>query len=153
MKDIDWKIYESIRDMKIIRGIYDAILACPPVPPETGVILGERRGVICEYHRDSGAAESRFAQYTPNIEMINKQIWNWDISGITFCGIAHTHPYGQVTLSSGDVEYISKIMVSLPPIIKSLYFPIIQPSVSLYSYIAVRNGTIVEVKADSIEIL
>ena len=120
--------------------IYDQILcAFPAVPPESGCILGVREDSVDCFVHDYEAPTVDRAIYTPNIEVLNQVIAQWAERGIRFCGLAHSHPHGQESLSSGDVHYINTIMQAMPVSMKYLYFPLVFPGEKMVSFIASRN--------------
>lgn len=123
--------------------LYKDLLRRPTVPPETGGILGRRKGVICAVFYDEGLIHTESAVYQPNVDRLNQCIYEWEQEEIEFCGMFHTHFPGQETLSTGDKIYIQKIMESMPDQIKRLYFPIVIPGEKVISYEAIfRNGDI-----------
>lgn len=139
--------------MKINNNIYLKMLTCPNVPPETGGILGSKNGIICEYFFDEGLADSSRAIYKPDIDKLNKQISIWNNERTAFCGIAHTHIFGQHSLSDDDIIYIKSIMNSMPASVKFLYFPIIIPKQYIFPYKAFRNGNNISIVSNRLIII
>ena len=73
-------------------------------PAERGAILGrDTDGVVRHFCYDEGANCSR-AEYTPDIETLNRVIKAWRSDDIEFCMIIHTHPLNVRGLSWADVE-------------------------------------------------
>lgn len=134
----------------------EKLLGCfPTAPPEAGAILGKQHGdAISTFAFDLGLPQYGTAQYIPNTEFLNTVISEWVANDIQFCGIVHSHPPGQDTLSSGDIEYIEHIMRAMPESIKQLYFPLVFPGEKMISFIATisQNGT-VKVEPDHITIV
>ena len=127
----------------------------PVVPPEAGAILGSQHNdIVSAFEFDLGFPQYGRAQYIPNTEFLNAVISEWASTGIRFCGIAHSHPSGQDTLSSGDIEYIEHIMRAMPESIKQLYFPLVFPGENMVSFVAtiVKDGT-VKIEPDHIIII
>lgn len=140
--------------MMIYLGVYESILKCPAVPPETGGILGCRDGIISEFFFDSGMPVYDRASYIPDCEKLNGVILEWEKQGVQFCGIVHSHKNGQATLSQNDKNYIAAIMAAMPETVQRLYFPVVLPGVALYSYQAIRrSGNAIDIHEDSIQIL
>ena len=101
--------------------IYQKILSTfPSVPPEGGCILGAKDDVVCSFEYDSGFPKLDMAVYTPNVEFLNHVIKQWASKDTQFCGLAHSHPYGQQSLSSSDISYIHTIMQAIPANIEKL---------------------------------
>lgn len=130
---------------------YHTILASfPNVPPEAGCILGMQNGIICEFAYDAGIPRYDAAIYTPNIEMLNQIIAAWNKKGIFFCGLAHSHPQKQKSLSLNDKNYIINIMKSIPISIKKLYFPLVFPGSEMISFVGIKGSKGVEINTDNI---
>lgn len=108
-------------------------------PPETGGILGGRKGIVTEEYFDRGMQSDRMCSYIPNIRELNKVIRHWQMEDIVFMGIYHTHFWNVQTLSETDKEYINKILGNMPPELKKLYFPVIvMPDKKMIGYSAER---------------
>lgn len=107
-------------------------------PPETGGILGSNNGkTINQIVFDKPKPSKRPCSYSPNTEMFNKVIEDWEKHNIKFCGIFHTHFANIGTLSAGDREYIKVILSAMPKRIDKLFFPIyLLPKRSLIPYSA-----------------
>ena len=138
--------------MNISRNIYRHILcSVPSVPPEIGGILGGIDGVISECQIDVGSSAGCGCFYTPNVDFLNCVINKWQMDGILFKGIFHTHFFGVQTLSDGDTAYINAIMQAMPTYITELYFPIVVlPEKRIVPYLATRNGDVVDIKNDEL---
>lgn len=137
--------------MVIKRKIYQKILRIfPSVPPESGCILGAVDEIVCLFEYDRGFPVLDMATYIPNIDIMNRVILQWESKEIQFCGLAHSHPYGQCTLSSGDIDYINTIMRAMPSYIAKLYFPIVFPGKEIISFVAVRNQGKIDILPDNI---
>lgn len=141
--------------MNILTSVYQYILnSVPAVPPEIGGILGSVDGVVCECQIDTGHCTSCGCYYSPNVDILNNTIKNWQGAGILFHGIFHTHFFGVQTLSDGDIAYIDAILQAMPTYIGELYFPIVVlPEKLMVSYLAIRNGKTVEIKNDELNIV
>lgn len=138
--------------MKIFSDVYNNIIAtCPQVPPEIGGILGEKNGIVCAYYFDKTRQSKNFAKYIPNVKLLNMQIEHWENSGISFCGIFHSHMPSETALSSADIEYISKILFTVSENISSLYFPLVLPKSCMLSYRASLVEQCVFISEDTIE--
>lgn len=129
--------------MTIDQHTYDALCAAfSPVPPEAGGILGSKDGCICAFVYDPGTPDTTRGCYTPNVAYLNKVIEQWQVQGITFSGIVHSHPPGQNRLSKADQSYIEVILNHMPLQISALYFPIVIPGEGVFSYLARRRTAI-----------
>lgn len=112
--------------MIIEKRIYDRIISyIKPAPPETGGILGSVNGIITHFAFDSGLLSKNVGCYYPDTRMLNDILREWNRQNINFCGIIHSHLDNQMSLSSGDMEYIKEIMIAVSPQYKTLYFPLI----------------------------
>ena len=139
--------------MKIDNDIYWSILhAFPHVPPEAGGILGSRNGIVCAFEYDAGLPQFAEAIYIPDVKRLNRVISDWANSGISFCGLAHSHPPMQKTHSANDVSYINSIMKAVPVSMDNLYFPLVIPNEELISYVARRGETGIRILDDEIKI-
>ena len=129
--------------------LYRKILsAFPAVPPESGCILGSREDVVCSFEYDRGLPRLDMAVYTPNVEVLDRVIQRWSTEGIRFHGLAHSHPCGQESLSSGDIAYIHTIMRAMPAGIERLYFPLVFPGEKIISFVAIRRQNEIEILPD-----
>ena len=116
---------ESLITMKITaKTLKDILLHYSPASFEQGGILGIKGGIVCVYEHDDSAQSRERAVYSPNVSFLNQCIEKWDESGIEFCGIVHSHPVGQDTLSSGDMDYI-KALYSANPQLEKIFFPLV----------------------------
>lgn len=133
--------------------VYQKILrAFPAVPPEGGCILGARNDVVCAFAYDSGFPRADMAVYVPDIEVLNRVIRQWASEGTRFYGLAHSHPYGQRSLSGSDIAYIHTIMQAMPEWIEKLYFPLVFPGEEIISFAAVRHQKEIDILPDEIVI-
>ena len=97
--------------MKIEKEVYNAIIKhCPPVPPETGGILGGYKDVISAYEFDRLEENCSHNSYSPNIGYLNGIIQQWSDKGIELYGIFHSHSSSETTLSLPDRGNIQRIM-------------------------------------------
>ena len=137
--------------MFIIEDVYKKIvMGCPKAPPETGCLLGGRKGIIRFYEFDSGIFCGEPGCYIPDVNSLNLRIQQWQEDDIRFYGIAHSHCTNSKCLSDGDKCYIVRIMQSLPVNIEYLYFPLIFPREEILSFEAIRSGGGVRIVFDSI---
>lgn len=141
--------------MKILSAVYDSLLCeTPPLPPETGGILGGRCGVITHYVFDKGQCTlTSPAHYQPSTEMLNQIIAKWQILNIQLFGLFHSHYPHDTELSPGDKSYITEIMLAMPSEIHTLYFPLILPGTAMIGYQADKYGSDIHIVCDKIEIL
>lgn len=140
--------------MKILLPIYEQIIhTYSDVPPEQGGIIGERDGIVCSYFHDIAPQSAYSAVYTPNIGVLNRQIQTWRADNIRFCGIVHSHPNGQITLSAQDQYYIQTIIHIVPNTISQLFFPIIIPKHGIYSYLVFPHESTFSIHSDTITIV
>lgn len=85
-------------------------------PPESGgILLGPADSQdVTAYYFDQTASCS-VVTYTPDIELLQKLIdERWTPAGLEFRGFVHSHPAGLDRLSSGDLEYIRRILAANP---------------------------------------
>lgn len=116
--------------MKLTEAAYTALLCgFPAVPPEAGALLGSGDGgnTITEVFLDLGHPQYDRAVYRPDTVRLNRALQDFARRGIRFCGIAHSHPPGQESLSQADLRYIERVMAAMPEEIERLYFPIVLP--------------------------
>lgn len=118
------------------------------MPPETGGILGEYKGVISANYFDEGLKSGNMCSYIPDIKKLNSVIKEWQQNDILFRGIYHTHFGSSGTFSMTDRVYIKKILKNMPDEIGELYFPlVIMPERQMVCYIAkIAFGKLVVVK-------
>ena len=126
------------------------INAFPNVPPEIGCILGSMNDVVCKFAMDMGIPRYDAAVYTPDVCHINQIINEWAEEGIKFCGLAHSHPPTQKSLSQNDNIYITKIMQTMPPSVDVLYFPLVFSGTEMLSFAAVKNNCAIDIRPDHI---
>lgn len=141
--------------MKILSTVYDSILhKSPPLPPETGGILGGECEVITHCYFDKGQCTlTSPAHYQPSTKLLNQVIQEWQANNIQFYGLFHSHYLHDTNLSLGDKEYIIRIMLAMPSEIHTLYFPLVLPRSAMLGYQANRYGSDVHIVCDKIEIL
>ena len=89
---------------------------------ETGGIIGIKDDAICAFCFDKGTASCK-KYYEPNVAFLNSVIQNWEDNGITFAGMIHSHPCGNLKLSIEDMEYATRVKNAMPDL-KCLLFPI-----------------------------
>lgn len=112
--------------MRINERLYQKIINMQnDLPPETGGILGGIGGCVTTSVYDCGKKSADMCSYTPDVDMLNEIISEWQVRGIEFMGIFHSHFFGVKTLSDGDRSYIECIMRNMPASVSRLYFPII----------------------------
>lgn len=121
--------------------VYRKVVSTPKdIPPETGGILGSHDGIICKYQFDEGYHSHRMCTYIPNTQLLNDSIREWKRRDIDLAGMYHTHYFGVETLSQTDIDYIKKIMDSMPDQVNCLFFPlIVMPERKMVGYIARRS--------------
>lgn len=135
--------------MKIFKSTFDKIMASyPNVPPENGGILGSKNGILCEYIHDKSLQSYDEAIYVPDIVFLNKCIERWKTNNVAFAGMIHSHKRGEEALSTGDLQFIKKIMISTEI---QLFFPIIIPRCRMISYRATKEAGKLVIKKDNIE--
>lgn len=140
--------------MEIRNTIYNQVLNyCPNVPPEVGGILGASNDVIDAVFFDCGLHRHKMAIYTPNVDRLNKAIIQWQKDGIQFLGLFHSHPKGQETLSSDDIEYIKSILFGISESVNELYFPIVIPNSHIVSHKAINQNHNILIVSDTIDLV
>jgi len=139
--------------MKIYLDIYQQLLSCPAVPPETGGILGGKHGVVDQILFDQAKSIHDSGKYIPNVQYLNKMIDIWQIDGIEFYGMFHSHKMDWSTLSGDDKKYIRHIMESMPDVIHTLYFPLVFSGIGVKGFRAVRGVSGVYIMQDDINII
>ena len=99
----------------------------PNQKKESGGLLGfDMNETIVRIQLDSGLVNSRDKYtYYPNIPLFNQTLREWAEINISFAGIFHTHYSDIAVLSTADICYIEKILLSLPNTISPLYFPLL----------------------------
>lgn len=123
-----------------------------PAPPEQGGILGMKNGVISAFVLDNSEQKTESAEYSPNTQFLNRQIEKWADEGIEFCGILHSYPSGQTTLSGSDMEYIKELYhVNLW--LEKTYFPLIIDGCDMIVYAVEKSNGKIEVKRTQPEII
>ena len=126
--------------MKITRGAYQKLIYdCPPVPPESGGLLGGRDEIVDTIYFDFAQTRTDRLVYIPDVNSLNAQLEQWSDCGIEFMGLFHSHPQNQEGLSSSDERYIRRIMREMPLNIEVLYFPIVYPGCGMDAFCASRK--------------
>lgn len=143
---------KSGRGMRLLKSVYDMLLSCSPVPPESGGILGEKDGIVCAVCLDQANQVLTQAEYRPNVEYLNAVISGWERTGVDFAGLFHTHLSEQTSLSGSDRYYITQIMQALPSSTEKLFFPVVLPGIEVFSYMAFRKGGDILIREDIITI-
>lgn len=139
--------------MIITRQIKETVpLMFSPAPPEQGGILGMKNGVISAFVLDNSEQKTESAEYSPNTQFLNRQIEKWADEGIEFCGILHSHPSGQTTLSGSDMEYI-KELYHINLWLEKTYFPLIIDGCDMIVYAVEKSNGKIEVKRTQPEII
>lgn len=141
--------------MRICRSIFNEIINIPvDAPPEVGGIIGGNDGIVTDHYLDAGATFGIACSYTPNVSLLNTIISEWNTKGIRFMGIYHTHFFNVQTLSDGDMRYITKILLSMPEEIDSLYFPlVIFPRRTMVCFKAIKNFKGIEICNDNLVLI
>lgn len=140
--------------MKIYRDVYRQMLTSfPTVPPETGGIMGSSdEGIITDFIFDRGTPIYDKAVYTPDVFFLNHIIAAWGKEGIRFCGIIHSHPDYNESLSLMDELYIQTVMDQMPKDKCHLYFPIMIPFRKIIPFVASNTGRGLIIQAKSLKI-
>jgi len=139
--------------MKMKREIYNKVLnSIPPIPHETGGILGGNNGVVTEFIFDMGLPGGDIGHYYPNTDKLNSALVEWQKFGIEFYGIVHSHFNFDNSLSLDDELYIRKIMMAMPDTIKMLYFPIVLPRKEILPFKAERIENEIDITLSDIEL-
>ena len=142
--------------MRITKRTYESIVCYPrDVPPETGGIIGSRKGDgIDTFVGDPGRESSYGCSYVPDTSFLNAKLEEWLLEGILFAGMVHVHFHGVRTLSEGDKVYIKRILESMPRELQTLYFPlIVLPKRELVPYRAFLQDGELSVEEDMLEIV
>lgn len=128
---------------KIKKAVYGSLISTYPDDfNEIGGVLGGNNNVISEFVFVKNTNKFKRALYTPDSDYFNFVIEQWEMKNIEFYGIFHTHPLNERTLSYGDKEYIKKIMVENPKIIK-LLFPLVFNDEILFSSAEKINSNVI----------
>lgn len=123
-------------------------------PPESGGIFGSQNDVITKIAFDKINNICHACSYYPNIKYLNSIIEEWGKQGIRFAGIFHTHFADVSTLSSGDKEYIKRILLAMPDNVDKLYFPVYAlPSRNLTMYCACINNNELRICTEDFELV
>ncbi len=139
--------------MNLSKEIYDYLINLPPVPPESGGLLGGHNGVVALLVSDKRSCIKTSYKYKPDIMFFNRTINEWLNKNIDFMGIYHSHPRHCETLSSADIEYINEIMRSVNGYTDKLYFPIVIPKERIISYYALIVADEIKIFQDAIQLL
>ena len=112
------------------------LAAFPVVPPEAGGILGSNDGgkTVTHFVFDEGTPLLDRAVYVPNIPFLNSAIQELAVQGVQFCGLVHSHPSAEDSLSEDDKTYIRQIMDAMPAYVNVLYFPIVLPGIAVIPF-------------------
>lgn len=138
--------------IKVTKKVYDEMINCPEIPPETGGILGSSDGKIIDcVIKDKGRSRNNKAIYIPNTEFFNKCLSEWEEKGIKFRGIFHTHLKVWPQLSNDDITYIRRIVNSMPSEKENYFFPIVFPGEKIKSYIAGKKKGCFFIVEDNVE--
>ena len=144
--------------MNITSDILNFIISEVPIQKkEMGGLLGyDKNRTIVSTILDRGLhKDTHDYTYYPNIPLFNKTISEWAENDISFAGIFHTHYSDQADLSTADIIYIEKILLSLPKEIDVLFFPLLLiPSKAFIPFEAIidEKGTI-HIREDRLIIL
>lgn len=131
---IEEKKLSDISFVKIKEAVYHSVFFhLSPAPPERGGILGMKDGIICAFIPDRSEQETERAIYYPDVQFLNRCIENWAKEGIMFCGVIHSHPSGQTTLSGSDMEYIEELY-RVNPNLEKTYFPLVLDGCDMMIY-------------------
>lgn len=140
--------------MKITEPCYRALLSLPPVPPETGGLLGGHDGIIDSWYVDRAAPVLDRAVYIPDLPDLNRQLEKWSAQQIDFMGIFHSHLREQPRLSQADQAYIGKIFAGKPAHMTRLFFPVVIPGEKIIPFCAQsKPDGIMEIVLDTLTIL
>lgn len=142
--------------MLIRDSVLQDILKCADTkPPESGGIIGiNNNGIVCDYYHDFGIKTDRMCRYAPNTVVLNQVIASWKEMMIRIGGLYHTHYFGVSTLSKNDMNYISKILMSMPSNVNFLYFPlVVVPQYEMVPYIAKRENGAIRIELDNLIIV
>lgn len=148
------ELSEDSNAMKIIESCYRALLSLPPVPPETGGLLGGRDGIIDTWYLDRAAPVLDRAVYIPDLPYLNRQLEIWSAQQMDFMGMFHSHLREEPRLSQADQAYIGKIFAVKPAHMAWLFFPVVIPGEKIIPFCAQSkpDGTM-EIVSDTLTIL
>lgn len=122
---------------------YSMLNNMPPVPPESGGILGRIGDTITSVFFDVGLQCGNYS-YIPDTRKLNLAIQKWREKEIVFCGLFHSHPSGGEFLSENDIQYAERILNSFPQNEQALLFPIVIPQEKVVFYCArIKDNRIV----------
>lgn len=138
--------------MKISKTAYQFLLELPTPPPETGGILGGTTVSVDHIIVDTRGNHSE-GKYAPNVDFLNRCIWEWGNQGISFLGFFHTHAQNWKGLSLADREYIQAVMLCMPKEIDTLFFPVVYPSLCVQGYSALKIKNHVHIVPNHIEVV
>ena len=79
---------------------------------EQGGALGIENGVISHYYHDTQAKRD-CNLFQPSL-ILNVVIAVWKQEGIAFAGLIHSHPADWPELSTGDLDYVRKLLQANP---------------------------------------
>ena len=105
------------RPVTILSSVLDEIVeSIAALPPESGGLLGGNRDTQCiSRYLFDGSAGTSGATYSPNTDVINKTLDDWDDNGgDKIIGFIHTHPGGYAQPSPGDQAYAARILEAIP---------------------------------------
>ncbi len=140
--------------MKIIKEINNIIhISFEHSQREHGGIIGGSDDIITAFEFDKGLCSENLGCYIPNVELLNCCIQKWQSKNIHFYGIIHNHLTEYTYLSNGDIEYIKKIMMFMPPNINDLYFPLMSSEHILNAFKATRTNEGIRIVSDNIIII
>lgn len=91
----------------VLRRIHRTIGMCQP---ETGGFLGSKDGLHIDHYYYDKTAVTSGTTYSPDVEAVNRVLRRWRERGITPVGGIHSHPFGCIYPSSGDIAYAEQIM-------------------------------------------
>ncbi len=108
---------DPTRPVTILSSVLNEILATiATLPPESGGLLGgDRDGQRITRYLFDGSAGTSGATYTPNTDVINTILDQWDDDGgDKIIGFIHSHPGGYAQPSPGDQVYAANILKAIP---------------------------------------
>lgn len=107
----------------------------------------DRGRTITHFVYDTSSPCLDSAVYIPNTTFMNLRIAEFAAQGIQFCGIVHSHPPKQDTLSAEDIKYIRKVLAAMPTSVDKLYFPIMFPHQTVIPFSAHKETGIIQKEA------
>ena len=117
---------EPTSPVTILASVLDEIVeSIATLPPESGGLLGGDRENqrITRYLFDQAAGTSG-ATYSPNTDIINTTLDEWDDNGgDKIIGFIHSHPGGYAQPSPGDQVYAARILEAIPAMSR-IFLPI-----------------------------